>query len=86
MWGSMEAYVACSGAPIGGAPYALYITDPTTQPDTSLWQTDIVYPIMPPMAKHSEGEGHDHEHGDADHGDSEEHDHEEGDGNEADTE
>jgi effector-binding domain-containing protein len=81
MWTKMEAYVGCTGASIG-YPYELYITDPESQPDTAQWQTDIVYPLLPPPPKGEEHDtdGHSHEDGDtADHDHDGDHDHDDGD-------
>lgn len=66
IWMGMEAYFGCNGMELGGFPYELYITDPGMQPDTALWQTDVVYPIPPPGAAH-DADGHSHDDGDADH-------------------
>ena len=39
-----EYLIANNHTPIG-SPWEVYVTDPSTEPDTSKWQTEIYYPI-----------------------------------------
>lgn len=45
-WGKMGEYLAYHKMVPVGAPYEVYLTDPTSVPDTAQWQTQIVYPIQ----------------------------------------
>ncbi len=44
-WQAMDAHIACEQIQVTGAPYEMYITDPSTEPDPAKWVTHIVYPI-----------------------------------------
>jgi effector-binding domain-containing protein len=46
LWTNMEAYVGCNNIAVTGAPYELYVTDPSTEPDTSKWETRVIYPVV----------------------------------------
>lgn len=39
------AYISTHKKEITGPPYEVYITDPSTEKDTSKWRTDIIYPV-----------------------------------------
>lgn len=43
-YGIME-YVKANNIEIIGAPWEVYVTDPSEEPDTSLWITEIYYPV-----------------------------------------
>jgi effector-binding domain-containing protein len=42
---AIEKYVKEKSLEISGGPWEEYITDPSMEPDTSKWQTDIYYPL-----------------------------------------
>ena len=42
---TMEKYIKLNKLEIAGAPWEIYITCPTTEPDTAKWETMIVFPI-----------------------------------------
>jgi len=44
-WGELLNYVKTAGFELNGAAYEEYITDPTTEPDTSKWMTKLCQPI-----------------------------------------
>lgn len=44
-WNNMESYYQCTGVEMRYMPYEQYVTDPMTQPDTSKWETRVVYPL-----------------------------------------
>jgi effector-binding domain-containing protein len=44
-WNKMESFSQCSGAEMRYMPYEQYVTDPMLEPDTSLWETRVVYPL-----------------------------------------
>lgn len=44
-WDKMERYMAYHKLTPRWSPYEVYVTDPMTEPDTSKWETRIVYPI-----------------------------------------
>jgi effector-binding domain-containing protein len=43
---AIDKYIFDSGNQVLGAPWEEYITDPTTEPDSSKWQTNIYYPVL----------------------------------------
>ncbi len=45
---ALQRYAEENGLTISGSPYEIYITDPTTEPDTSKWETDIYFPVTEP--------------------------------------
>jgi effector-binding domain-containing protein len=44
-YSAMEKYMQDENLSIAGPPWEVYITDPSTEPDTAKWQTDIYYPV-----------------------------------------
>lgn len=42
---SINNYLAVNKIEIAGFPWEVYVTDPTTEPDTNKWVTEIYYPI-----------------------------------------
>lgn len=44
-WNSLDSYIESKGYTMSGAPFEQYITDPTTEPDTTKWQTNICFPV-----------------------------------------
>ncbi|MCF8465274.1 MAG: GyrI-like domain-containing protein [Flavobacteriales bacterium] len=44
---AMEDYMTAKGLDIAGAVREVYVTDPMSEPDTSKWLTQIIYPIVP---------------------------------------
>jgi effector-binding domain-containing protein len=42
---AIDAYATENGIEIIGAPWEVYVTDPSNEPDTSKWVTEIYYPI-----------------------------------------
>lgn len=45
---ALEKYMKDNGLMPGGAPYEVYITDPSTEPDVSKWETQIIWPVLIP--------------------------------------
>jgi effector-binding domain-containing protein len=45
MYNSMDEFVKEFGLKTNGGPIEMYITDPTLEPDTAKWETDIYFPI-----------------------------------------
>lgn len=45
-WENMESYMNCSFEDMRYGPYEAYVTDPGAEPDTSKWETYIVYPLQ----------------------------------------
>lgn len=43
-YGIME-YIKANNIELIGAPWEVYVTDPSEEPDTSLWITEIYYPV-----------------------------------------
>lgn len=41
----LDAYISYYGYDIVGAPWEVYVTDPTVEKDTSKWVTEVYYPI-----------------------------------------
>lgn len=41
----MDRHMDANGLELNGAVREVYITDPTTEPDTSKWLTQIIYPV-----------------------------------------
>ena len=44
-WNAMESYVSCNGVEVIGSPIEMYVTDPGMEPDTTKWETQIIYPV-----------------------------------------
>lgn len=44
-WNALEAYIKDKGKEIVGSPWEVYITDPTTEPDQSKWETQVFFPV-----------------------------------------
>lgn len=42
---AIDRYIQQHGLKMAGSPLEVYVTDPGMQPDTSQWETDILYPI-----------------------------------------
>ncbi len=42
---AIEKYIKEQKLEIAGSPWEEYITDPSSEPDTAKWQTDIYYPV-----------------------------------------
>lgn len=45
LYEAMDKYVKINKFEIAGGPWEVYLTDPTTEPDTSQWQTMVYFPI-----------------------------------------
>tara|TARA_R110002096_G_scaffold126532_3_gene273585 strand:+ start:9956 stop:10990 length:1035 start_codon:yes stop_codon:yes gene_type:complete len=43
---AIDKYAADNSFQIVGSPWEVYVTDPTTEADTSKWLTEIYYPVM----------------------------------------
>lgn len=43
----MDDYMAENGLQLSGAVREIYVTDPISEPDTSKWLTEIIYPVAP---------------------------------------
>ncbi len=43
---AMDDYIKENNLEISGAPWEVYVTDPTNEPDTSKWTTEIYYPVI----------------------------------------
>lgn len=44
-WDTFETYNAANDIEPRWSPYELYVTDPGQEPDTTLWLTEVVYPV-----------------------------------------
>jgi effector-binding domain-containing protein len=44
--GQIDKYIEYKGLTISGAPWEVYVTDPTVEPDTTKWITEVYYPIQ----------------------------------------
>ena len=44
---AMDDYMAAQGLEVVGAVREIYVTDPMSEPDTSKWLTQIIYPVSP---------------------------------------
>lgn len=44
---ALEAYMAAEAYIPAGAPFEVYVTDPSTEPDASKWETKVYWPIIP---------------------------------------
>ncbi len=44
---SIERWIKDQGRVPAGAPWEAYVTDPTSDPDTSTWQTEVYWPLKP---------------------------------------
>jgi len=42
---ALESYIQQEGLEIAGPPMEFYITDPQMEPDTSLWETQVAWPV-----------------------------------------
>ncbi|MFH1161484.1 MAG: GyrI-like domain-containing protein [bacterium] len=42
---ALDKYIAQGKLEIAGNPWEIYITDPMTEPDTSKWETQILFPV-----------------------------------------
>jgi effector-binding domain-containing protein len=43
----MDDYMTEKGLQLSGAVREVYVTDPVSEPDTSKWLTEIIYPVIP---------------------------------------
>jgi effector-binding domain-containing protein len=44
---AIEAFMAAEGYAPAGAPFEVYVIDPSTEPDASKWETKVYWPIIP---------------------------------------
>jgi effector-binding domain-containing protein len=44
-WETLDSYIANQDLQMSGSPYEEYVTDPSTEPDTSKWITNIYFPV-----------------------------------------
>jgi effector-binding domain-containing protein len=44
---AMDDYLGANGLELVGAVREVYVTDPMSEPDTSKWLTQIIYPVGP---------------------------------------
>ncbi|MFO8128545.1 MAG: SRPBCC family protein [Bacteroidales bacterium] len=42
---AISQYIAMNNLEVAGSPWEIYITDPSTEPDSTNWETLIMYPI-----------------------------------------
>jgi effector-binding domain-containing protein len=42
---ALEAWVARAGRTASGAPWEIYLTDPSMEPDANKWLTEVIWPI-----------------------------------------
>lgn len=42
---AIAAYATANGYEIKGAPIEIYVTDPGSEPDTTKWLTEVIYPV-----------------------------------------
>lgn len=45
VWNAVMDYMKANALEMNGVPYEVYLTDPGLEPDTSKWQTQVVYPV-----------------------------------------
>ncbi|MBW8051757.1 MAG: hypothetical protein FVQ77_15760 [Cytophagales bacterium] len=45
VYNAIEDYVRDNRYTVAGAPWEVYVTDPTQEPDTSKWETQIFFPV-----------------------------------------
>ncbi|MCK5846843.1 MAG: SRPBCC family protein [Bacteroidales bacterium] len=45
-WNTMDKYIKYNNLQKNGSPYEIYITGPMNEADTSLWVTNICFPVM----------------------------------------
>lgn len=43
---AMDRHLTENNIEMNGSPYEVYVTDPSTEPDTTLWLTEVYYPIQ----------------------------------------
>ena len=43
---AIESYLKANNLSYAGSPWESYVTDPTTEPDTAKWLTEVYYPVM----------------------------------------
>ncbi len=44
-WAALTEWMSSQGLQAAGAPWEVYVTDPTAEPDQSKWRTDIFFPV-----------------------------------------
>lgn len=44
---AIAAYMKANGLALAGSPWEVYVTDPSAEPDTSRWLTEVFYPVAP---------------------------------------
>lgn len=44
-WNALVAWMGSQGLEPADAPWEVYVTDPGAEPDTSMWRTDIFFPV-----------------------------------------
>ena len=44
-WAALMEWIRSQGLQPAGAPWEVYVTDPTAEPDRSKWRTDIFFPV-----------------------------------------
>ena len=44
-WSALTQWMAEKGLPGAGAPWEVYVTDPTKEPDSSKWRTEVFFPV-----------------------------------------
>lgn len=42
---AIQAWLANAGRSAAGAPWEIYLTDPSLEPDASRWLTEVIYPL-----------------------------------------
>ncbi len=45
-WKTLDQYLKDNNLKLSGAPWEVYLTDPTTESDTSKWELQVFYPIQ----------------------------------------
>jgi len=45
-WETLDSYITNQELQMNGSPYEEYVTDPSTEPDTNKWITNIYFPVM----------------------------------------
>ena len=44
-WEALTEWMSSQGLQPAGAPWEVYVTDPSAEPDQSKWRTDIFFPV-----------------------------------------
>ncbi len=42
---ALEKYISQGGLEITGNPWEIFVTDPSNEPDTAKWHTQVLFPV-----------------------------------------